>query len=98
MSPNLDQNFGKNGAIPSKIGSFAFIVSKVVVNKRFSRSGQTYGSAFASSIIGNPQPDLISAGKDGTSGYVKYEDLVGPQPKTPEEAIAMPEMGKFEKR
>ncbi|EGW37004.1 blaR1 peptidase M56 family protein [Desulfosporosinus sp. OT] len=61
-------------------------------------NGQTYGSAFASSIIGNPQPDLISAGKDGTSGYVKYEDLIGPQPKTPEEAIAMQEMGEFEKR
>lgn len=61
-------------------------------------NGQTYGSALSTSIIGNPQPDLISAGKDGTSGYVKYEDLMGPRPKTPEEAIAMQEMGKFEKR
>ena len=61
-------------------------------------NGQTYGSAFASNIVGNPQPDLVSAGKDGTSGYVKYKDLMGPQPKTPEEAIAMQEMGKFEKR
>jgi len=61
-------------------------------------NGQTYGSALASSIIGNPQPDLISAEKDGTSGYVKYEDLMGPRPKTPEEARAMQEMGKFEKR
>jgi len=34
----------------------------------------------------------------GTSGYVKYEDLMRPRPKTPEEAIAMQEMGKFEKR
>ena len=61
-------------------------------------NGQTYGSALACSIIGNSQPDLISAGKYGTSGYVKYEDLMGPRPKTPEEAIAMREMGKFEKR
>ena len=60
-------------------------------------NGQTYGSGFASSIIGNPQPDLISAKSvDGTSGYVNYEDLMGgPQPKTPEEAIAMQEMGNY---
>jgi len=62
-------------------------------------NSQTYGFAFASSIMGNPQPDLISAKSgDGTSGYVKYEDLKGPQPKTPEEAIAMQEMGMFERR
>jgi|GEM_PF-2403076 len=62
-------------------------------------NGQTYGSALSSSIIGNPQPELISAKSgEGTSGYVKYEDLMGPQPKTPEEAIAMQELGMFEKR
>ena len=38
------------------------------------------------------EPDLISAiGIDGTVGYVKKEDLNGPQPKTPEEAVKLNE-------
>lgn len=35
-------------------------------------------------------PELIkAAGDHGVSGYVRYEDLEGPQASTPEEAIAM---------
>jgi hypothetical protein len=51
-------------------------------------SGQTYGSnMYATSP--EEEPDLIQArGIDGTRGYVKYEDLNGEEPKTPEEATA----------
>lgn len=51
--------------------------------------GQTYGSALdAPSYEG--EPDLIKAyGIDGTIGYVKKEDLDGPMPKTPEEAVRL---------
>ncbi|MDO0823881.1 M56 family metallopeptidase [Desulfosporosinus nitroreducens] len=88
-------NWLKNGEWKTEFSQNSALAPLYQTNK----NGQTYGSAFASSIIGNPQPELISAGKDGTSGYVYYEDLMGgPQPKTPEEAIAMQEMGKFEKR
>jgi hypothetical protein len=35
-------------------------------------------------------PELIKAvGDDGTEGYVRYEDLNGPQPSSPEEAVKM---------
>lgn len=52
-------------------------------------NGQTYGSNLGA-IMGNPQPDLIAAtGVDGTNGYVRYVDLMGNMPKTPEEALAM---------
>lgn len=38
------------------------------------------------------EPDLMSAeGENGTIGYVKKEDLNGPQPKTPEEAVKLNE-------
>lgn len=50
-------------------------------------SGQTYGPApFANSP--EEEPDLISAlGENGMEGYVLKEELDGPQPNTPEEAI-----------
>jgi hypothetical protein len=63
---------------------------------RTNENGQTYGSQAGPSIYGNPQPDLIAAkGTDGTSGYITYEDSMGPQPKTPEEAVEMQKEGKF---
>jgi hypothetical protein len=63
---------------------------------RTNENGQTYGSQAGPSIHGNPQPDLIAAkGADGTSGYITYEDSMGPQPKTPEEAVEMQKEGKF---
>lgn len=66
---------------------------------RTNGDGLTYGSNAGLMIYGNPQPDLILArGAGGTSGYVKYEDLMGPQPKTPEEAVQMQKEGKFNKR
>lgn len=35
-------------------------------------------------------PELIKAvGDDGTEGYVRYEDLNGPQPSNPDEAVKM---------
>ncbi|NYB73533.1 peptidase M56 BlaR1 [Sedimentibacter hydroxybenzoicus DSM 7310] len=51
--------------------------------------GETYGSALKATSPAN-EPDLIKAiGEDGTIGYVRNSDLVGKQPKTPEEAIKM---------
>lgn len=36
------------------------------------------------------EPNLMLAeGENGTNGYVKKEDLHGPQPKTPEEAVKL---------
>lgn len=53
------------------------------------KQGQTYGSA-SDAPSSEDEPDLIRAyGIDGTIGYVKKEDLDGPQPKTPEEAIRL---------
>jgi hypothetical protein len=52
-------------------------------------SGQTYGSSLKATTPAN-EPDLIKAiGEDGTIGYVRNSDLIGKQPKTPEEAIKM---------
>lgn len=63
------------------------------------KNGQTYGTAHSGKVNGNPQPDLIAAvNQDGIEGYVKYEDLMGPQPKNPEEAVAMQKAGLFKKR
>ncbi|MDQ7093268.1 M56 family metallopeptidase [Desulfosporosinus sp. PR] len=88
-------NWLKNGEWKTEFSPNSALASLYRTNG----NGQTYGSAFCTSIIGNPQPELISAeSRNGTSGYVKYEDLMGPQPKTPEEAIAMQKMGMFEKR
>ncbi|WP_332633058.1 peptidase M56 BlaR1 [Halalkalibacter flavus] len=51
--------------------------------------GQTYGSALDTPSY-EDEPDLIKAyGVDGTIGYVKKEDLDGPEPKTPEEAVRL---------
>ena len=52
-------------------------------------SGQTYGSL--ADVPPGEEPDLIEAYGDGgaTRGYVKWTDLeTGPEPTTPEEAIA----------
>lgn len=50
--------------------------------------GKTYGSAVLANIVGN-EPDLISAvGTQGQAGYVKREELRGPDIRTPEEAAA----------
>lgn len=73
--------------------------SALVPLYRTNGEGLTYGSAAGSWIYGNPQPDLVAAeGPDGTLGYVKYEDLMGPQPKNPEEAIKMQKEGKLSNR
>lgn len=32
---------------------------------------------------------MLAQGEDGTRGYVRVTDLVGPQPETPEEAVAL---------
>ncbi|MHB8126947.1 MAG: M56 family metallopeptidase [Desulfitobacteriaceae bacterium] len=62
-------------------------------------NGQTYGTDKGPGIYGNPRPDLVAAEPpDGPSGYVKYEDLEGPQPKNPEEAIKMQKEGVFSNR
>jgi len=56
---------------------------------KINENGLTYGSA-AFSTSYEEEPDLIGAvGVDGTIGYVYKEDLRGPQPKTPEEAVAL---------
>ena len=53
-------------------------------------NGQTYGPNMGDPIF--LDPDLMSAvGIEGTIGYVKEEDLNGPQPKTPEEAVKLNE-------
>ena len=107
MSPNLDQNFGKNSAIPSKTnatddnnldyavgesepqnkislrsiaatplthqclfllwisGIFAFIISTIVVNKRFSRSikGQTINNWYILAGLEEEIPPYAADGK-----------------------------------
>jgi hypothetical protein len=53
------------------------------------KNGETYGSLAKVNSPGQ-EPDLVMAiGVDGTRGYVKYVDLNGKQPRTPEEAIAL---------
>jgi hypothetical protein len=53
------------------------------------KNGQTYGSASDAPSY-EDEPDLIRAiGIDGTIGYVKKEELNGPMPKTPEEAVKL---------
>jgi len=62
-------------------------------------NSQTYGTDLSRRIMGNPQPDLLAAvNQDGIQGYIKYEDLMGPQPRNPEEAAAMQKAGLFKKR
>lgn len=57
---------------------------KIKVNK----NGQTYGSLMYVTQAGQ-EPDLVQAqGIDGTVGYVKFSDLMGPEVNTPEEAEA----------
>ncbi|MFJ7186014.1 peptidase M56 BlaR1 [Lysinibacillus xylanilyticus] len=58
-------------------------------NEMKNGQGLTYGSASDASSY-EDEPDLIRAiGIDGTTGYVKKDDLNGPQPKTPEEAARL---------
>lgn len=54
-------------------------------------NGQTYGPNMGDLILSElGESDLILAkGENGTIGYVKQEDLHGPQPKTPEEAVKL---------
>ncbi|WP_434510380.1 hypothetical protein [Desulfitobacterium sp. AusDCA] len=57
---------------------------KIKVNK----NGETYGSLLYVTEAGQ-EPDLVqTVGVDGTEGYVKYSDLMGPEVNTPEEAAA----------
>lgn len=52
--------------------------------------GLTHGSTSDASTSSYEEPELIQAiGIDGTTGYVKKEDLNGPQPKSPEEAVRL---------
>lgn len=54
-------------------------------------NGQTYAPNMGDLILGElGEPDLMLAeGENGTIGYVKKEDLNGPLPKTPEEAVKL---------
>ena len=55
-------------------------------------NGQTYGPEVPRPGLATPgtEPDLILAiGVDGTTGYVKRTDDEGPQPKNPQEAVAL---------
>lgn len=77
------------------IGTFAHSEAeapsdRVSVVYPVNENGQTYGSA-ADARNYEEEPDLISAyGSDGkTTGYVKKEDLQGPQPQNPEEAMQL---------
>lgn len=52
-------------------------------------NGQTYGS-----LVGREEspdhPDLVAAyGNKGELGYVYYDDVVAPEPKSPAEAVAL---------
>jgi hypothetical protein len=55
-------------------------------------NGQTYGTPTPrpGPVSPGTVPDLIKAqGVDGTVGYVRFTDLQGPQPKNPQEAVAL---------
>ncbi|KXG74030.1 Regulatory protein BlaR1 [Fervidicola ferrireducens] len=55
--------------------------------------GETYGPAIYAEVLGE-EPDLIAAeGIDGTLGYVRSSDLNSPEPRTPEEAVALNKLG-----
>lgn len=52
------------------------------------RNGKTYGSILSKETTGY-EPSLIAAlGTEGQEGYVRREDLQGPEIRTPEEAVA----------
>ena len=55
---------------------------------------QTYGPDMGDLNLGElGEPDLMLAeGENGTVGYVKKEDLNGPEPKNPEEAVKLNEV------
>lgn len=56
-------------------------------------SGETYGSRAGNSPF-EKGPDLIKAeGVNGVIGYVRYTELNGEEPKTPEEALALQAKG-----
>ena len=53
-------------------------------------NGQPYGPNMGDTTIIIGEPDLLLAeGVNGKVGYVKQDDLDGPQPKTPEEAVRL---------
>ena len=53
-------------------------------------NGQSYGPNMGNVTIKLGEPDLmLTKGENGTIGYVNKEDLNGPQPKTPEEAVRL---------
>ncbi len=83
----------------ASIGAFAFASADHLLNQSLApapqypknASGETYGSLLYATSP-ETEPDLVKAmGVDGTVGYVRITDLNGPQPKTPEEAIALSE-------
>ena len=60
---------------------------------RVNASGQTYGSGAGVSKI-SQEPDLMRAvGTNGKVGYVYSSELNGPQPKTPQQAVALDSRG-----
>ena len=86
---NNSNHIGKNASdlvIPSK---------ESILKEGYptNENGQTYGPNMGDLILSElGESDLILAeGENGTIGYVKQEDLHGPQPKTPEEAVKLNE-------
>lgn len=82
------------GIVVGIIGSTsakAYFSSSADVKSQYQTNefGETYGSAIYATSI-ETEPDLIKAyGVDGTIGYVRSADLLGEEPKTPEEALAL---------
>jgi hypothetical protein len=73
-------------------GNKASVVSDLDPDRKLpvyerNESGQSTGS-LADASIDQDAPDLIKAlATNGAKGYVRSEDLIGPLPKSPEEAI-----------
>ena len=76
----------KTETIPA---SRAFLADQLQDGKySVNRNGKTYGSILLKEATGY-EPSLISAvGTEGQEGYVRREDLQGPEIRTPEEAVA----------
>ncbi|MFJ7738838.1 metal ABC transporter substrate-binding protein [Lysinibacillus sp. NPDC097287] len=86
---NNSNHIGKNASdlvIPSK---------ESILEEGYptNENGQTYGPDMGDLNLGEiGEPTLMLAeGENGTIGYVKKEDLNGPQPKTPKEAVKLNE-------
>lgn len=87
VEDNNSNHIGKNASdlvIPSK---------ESILKEGYptNENGQSYGPDMGDLNLGElGEPDLMLAeGENGTIGYVKKEDLNGPQPKTPEEAVKL---------